>query len=175
MKGFLRDGNALLWERNHEKMRIEPWGSDSLRVRASMGTDIQMDLPGGLLDPAPTGAQIEINEGRATIRNGSITAELLEGGHLRFYNSKGVKLLEEDLKYPKRFGWPEARWYHAVPGNLWKIEVRFKPNESERLYGLGQQRHGRLEQKGCVIELLHRNARAGVPVCRNHLEGCLDG
>ncbi len=163
MKGFLQDGNALLWERNHEKMRIEPWGSDSLRVRASMGTDIQMDLPGGLVDPAPTVAQIEIDEGRATIRNGSLTAELLEGGHLCFYNSKGVKLLEEDLKYPKRFGWPEARWYQAVPGNLWKIEVRFKPNESERLYGLGQQRHGRLEQKGCVIELLHRNARASIP------------
>jgi alpha-D-xyloside xylohydrolase len=92
MKGFLQDGNALLWERNHEKMRIEPWGSDSLRVRASMGTDIQMDLPGGLVDPAQTGAQIEIDEGRATIRNGSITAELLEGGHLP--STIGDKLLK---------------------------------------------------------------------------------
>ena len=50
MKCFLQDGNALFWERNHEKMCIEPWGSDSLRVRASMGTDLQMDLPGGLID-----------------------------------------------------------------------------------------------------------------------------
>jgi alpha-D-xyloside xylohydrolase len=81
MKGFLQDGNALLWERNHEKMRIEPWGSDSLRVRASMGTDIQMDLPGGLVDPVPIGAQIEIDEGRATIRNGSITAEAGRRSH----------------------------------------------------------------------------------------------
>ena len=45
MKGFLQNGNAFLWERNHEKMCIEPWGSDSLRVWALMGTDIQMDLP----------------------------------------------------------------------------------------------------------------------------------
>ena len=40
-------GMPFLWERNHEKMCIEPWGSDSLRVRASMGTDIQMHLPAG--------------------------------------------------------------------------------------------------------------------------------
>jgi hypothetical protein len=26
MKGFFQEGNALLWERNYEKMRIEPWG-----------------------------------------------------------------------------------------------------------------------------------------------------
>ena len=163
MKGFLQDGNALLWERNYEKMRIEPWGTDSLRVRAAMGPQIQLNLPGGLIDPAQNAAQIEISPDKATLRNGDVTAEVLESGHLRFFNSAGVKLLEEDLRPKNLDGWPEARWYQAVPGELWKIEVRFKPNEDEKLYGLGQQRHGRLNQKGCVIELLHRNTRASIP------------
>ena len=163
MKGFKQDGTVLLWERNHEKMRIEPWGTDSLRVRATMEPKIRMDLPGGLLNPAQTSAHIEIGPAKAVVRNGDITAEVLENGHLRFFNSAGDMLLEEDLKPKNLDGWPPARWYQAVPGELWKIEARFKPNDDEKLYGLGQQRHGRLDQKGCVIELLHRNTRASIP------------
>jgi alpha-D-xyloside xylohydrolase len=163
MKGFYQDGNALLWELNHEKMRIEPWGSDSLRVRATMEPEIQMDLEGGLLDPAQASARIEIGPDKAVIHNGGIRAEVLENGNLRFFNAAGKVLLEEDKKPKNLGGWPEARWYQAAQGGLWKIEVRFKPNEDEKFYGLGQQRHGRLNHKGCVIELLHRNTRASIP------------
>jgi len=46
------------------------------------------------------------------------------------------------LKPNHQSNWPAARWYQAVPGELWKIEVRFKPIEDEKLYGLGQQRTG---------------------------------
>lgn len=163
MKGFFQEGNALLWERNYEKMRIEPWGTDSLRVRASMGSRIQMDLPTGLIDPIQSDAQIEIGQEQATIRNGDITAVVLENGDMRFINSAGITLLEEELKPNHQSNWPAARWYQAVPGELWKIEVRFKPIEDEKLYGLGQQRHGRLNQKGCVIELLHLPNRTSIP------------
>jgi alpha-D-xyloside xylohydrolase len=163
MKGFMQDGGALLWERNHEKMRIEPWGTDSLRLRASLGPQIQLDLPGGLINPVKSDGQIEIRPEKATIRNRGLTAEVLENGHLRFLNAAGVRLLEEDLKPKNLDGWPVARWYQAVPGELWKIEVRFKASDAEKLYGLGQQRHGRLNQKGCVIELLHRNTRTSIP------------
>ena len=33
---FIREGNALLARRGGETVRIEPWGKDSLRVRAWM-------------------------------------------------------------------------------------------------------------------------------------------
>ena len=174
MKGFFQDGSALIWERNYEKMRIEPWGIDSLRVRASMGTQIQMDLPTGLIEPVQGDAQIEIGPEKATIRNGDITAVVLENGDLRFLNSAGVTLLEEDLRPKHLSNWPAPRWYQAVPGELWKIEVRFKPNKGEKLYGLGQQRHGRLNQKGCVIELMHLNTRTSIPfVLSSHGYGFL--
>jgi alpha-D-xyloside xylohydrolase len=163
MNGFFRDGNALLWERNYEKMRVEPWGIDSLRIRATMGTRIQMDFFTGLVDPAQADAQIEIGPESATVRNGNISAVVSGNGDLRFINSAGVTLLEEDLKPKHLSNWPAARFYQALPGDLWKIEVRFKPNEQEKLYGLGQQRHGRLNQKGCVIELMHQNTRTSIP------------
>ena len=76
MKGFQRQGNMLLWELKYEKMRIEPWGRDSLRLRASVGPAIQMDLPGALIDPAAGDAQITIGDDKAVIRNGKIAAEL---------------------------------------------------------------------------------------------------
>jgi hypothetical protein len=40
MKNFRQEKNALLWEKYHETVRIEPWGPDSLRVRATVAADI---------------------------------------------------------------------------------------------------------------------------------------
>ena len=34
---FDREPNALIWRGRHETLRIEPWGADSLRVRATQG------------------------------------------------------------------------------------------------------------------------------------------
>jgi alpha-D-xyloside xylohydrolase len=165
MKGFQQQGNALLWELKYEKMMIEPWGRDSLRLRASVGPGIQMDLPGALIDPVPGDAQIAIGEDKAVIRNGKIAAELLKDGHLRFTNTvTGALLLEEEILSPNdRPGWPPARWYQAGSGELFKIEVRFRPEKDEMFFGLGQQRHGRMDQKGCVIELMHLNTRVSIP------------
>ena len=165
MKGFQQQGNVLLWELKYEKLMIEAWGRDSLRLRASFGSGIQMELPGALIDPAPGDAQITIDEDKAVIRNGKIAAELHMNGHLRFINTiSGAVLLEEEIMRPDdRPGWPPARWYQAGSGELFKIEVRFRPEKDEMFFGLGQQRHGRLDHKGSVIELKHLNTRVSIP------------
>ena len=36
---FVNDGGALVCCRNGEKLKIEAWGSDSLRVRAAMAPE----------------------------------------------------------------------------------------------------------------------------------------
>ncbi len=36
--------------------------------------------------------------------------------------------------------------------------------DDEKLYGLGQHQHGRLDQKGLVLDLVQRNAEVGIPV-----------
>ena len=86
MEGFRKDGAALIWEGNHETVKIEPWGADSLRVRATIAAAIRDDLPGALLDPAPTVPQIAIKAELATIRNGAILAEVSTTGKLTFQN-----------------------------------------------------------------------------------------
>ena len=160
MIGFRRHDGALIWEQNHETVRIEPWGRDSLRVRATIGAAIRDDLPGALLDPAAVAAHIDIGEARATIRNGALTAEISSKGLIRFLNAAGEELLAEE---PPHFVHPPARYYKPLPGDLSHIEVRFKAYDGERFYGLGQHQHGKLDQKGCVIDLLHRNTEVAIP------------
>ncbi|ETJ44709.1 Alpha glucosidase, partial [human gut metagenome] len=38
-----------------------------------------------------------------------------------------------------------------------------KAYEGERVYGLGQHQHGRLDHKGLVIDLVQRNTEVNIP------------
>jgi alpha-D-xyloside xylohydrolase len=169
MQGFcLRDGK-LIWERDHETVQVEPWGQDSLRVRATMGADIREDLPRALLEPATAVAQIEIGEEEAVVRNGAIAAQLrlepntLRGlcARVRFLDAEsGAELLAEVLSYFPR---PSARQFKPVGGDLFRLEARFEAYDNERIYGLGQHQHGRLDQKGCVLDLFQSNSEVSIP------------
>jgi len=171
MKNFRHEKNSLIWEQYHETVRIEPWGPDSLRVRATAGAEVSEDLPGGLLDPSPAEAQIEIGEERAIIRNGAIAAEIrleedrVGGGTqaaIRVLNSTtGAELLAESPSYFPR---PLARQFKpVVGGDLFRVEARFKAYDDERIYGLGQHQHGLLDQKGTVIDLFQYNTEGCIP------------
>lgn len=45
-----------------------------------------------------------------------------------------------------------------------RLEQRFAAYDDEKLYGLGQHQHGKLDQKGLVLDLVQRNAEVGIPV-----------
>ena len=44
-----------------------------------------------------------------------------------------------------------------------QFEVPFEARDGERFYGLGQHQHGRLDQKGAVVELIQRNTEVSIP------------
>jgi len=162
MQGFHQQQNALLWENKHEILQIEPWGRDSLRVRATINTGIRDDLFSVLLPPADTDVQITIGEGGASISNGAITATVSAEGCIRFSNTdSGVELLAE--KEPVRATRIPSRYFKAAPGDLFHLETRFLSYDGERFYGLGQHQHGLLDQKGCTIELIQRNTEVSIP------------
>jgi alpha-D-xyloside xylohydrolase len=170
MSVIRQEGNALVWEVSHETVRIEPWGEDSLRVRATAGAEILDDLPGALLAPAPTNPEIEINNQRAWLRNGKIAAEvtlpstMLEFAPqptIRFFRAdNGTELLSET---PADVVQPPARGFKPVAGEYYRVEARFAAYDDERIYGLGQHQHGLLDQKGCVIDLLQRHTEVCIP------------
>lgn len=145
-----------------EVLRIEPWGPDALRVRAASGT-IDPAAPGALEDPAPCphaepSAEPSVEEdGGARLVNGRITVEATADGRLRFLDTaSGRELLAERSPYAHHTG---AR-VHASGG---RTEQSFAAYDGERLHGLGQHLHGRLDQKGCVIDLVQANTVAAVP------------
>ena len=170
MREIRQRKNSLIWRKGREIVQIEPWGKDSLRVRAAVAPEIRDGLPGALLEPQSTDVQIEIDEGRGVIRNGALAAEIIlqsffagpvaQAG-LRFFNAEtGAEILAEA---PAFFPRPRARQYSSAGGELSRMEVRFKAYEDERIYGLGQHQNGKLNQKGCVIDQMQYNTEACIP------------
>ena len=157
---FTQDGAALLWKGGQETVRIEPWGQGSLRVRGTLGPAIRDDLPGALLDPPAATADVEITGELARVTSGELTAEITASGQLRFLRADGRELLAETTPH---FTGPPTRRYAPVGGGSHHFEVLFQARDAERCYGLGQHQHGRLDQKGAVIELVQRNTEVNVP------------
>ena len=146
-----------------EIVRVEPWGPDALRVRAARGTELPPPLgqDGALLEVETPAADIESGRLAVTVRNGAITAELDADGRLRFKRTDdGRELLSERDPH---FVDPRARHYGHRPDGYWRIEAAFAAYDDEQLYGLGQHQHGRLDQKGCVIDLVQRNTHVAIP------------
>ncbi len=162
MYGFRQHGNALLWSGNDEHVRIEAWGQDSLRVRATVSGAIRDSLVNVLLPPKETHVDITIDEREATIRNGTLLARVSSTGLIRFFDAqRGVELLAEVP--PGHATRVPPRLFKATHGALFHVEARFHAYDDERFYGLGQHQHGLLDQKGCTIDLIQRNTEITIP------------
>ncbi|HEY5741908.1 MAG TPA: hypothetical protein VIS99_05145, partial [Terrimicrobiaceae bacterium] len=94
-----REANSLVREFAGEKLVIEPWGRDSLRVRSSMRPafeDHEWALLRGERSESP---EISIpGDGSAAITHGRVTARIDPRGQIAFFNQKGELLLEEFMR-----------------------------------------------------------------------------
>lgn len=163
MNPFSTSNHTLTWRSGYETLIIQPWGTDSLRVRATRNPELTSQ-DWALLPPTDTHPIIELQENTAIICNGQLQAEISINGELRFSNLKRQKLLLQESPFPL----PDnphlaARQYKALEGGLHHISVNFSAWTGERFYGLGQHQHGLLDQKGCVINLAHRNTEIAIP------------
>jgi alpha-D-xyloside xylohydrolase len=161
MTNFYQEEHCLLFSLNGETLRIEPWGRDSLRLRATCLPQVRADWASALLPPRPIPPEIQMSASSAVIRNGAIAAEVSAQGTVRFIEAlSGRELLSEKaihgLSVP-------ARHFRPIKGDLFHIEANFSAYTGERVYGLGQHQHGRLDQKGCVIDLVQRNTEVSIP------------
>ncbi len=161
------DRRALEVTIHHEVLRIEPWGTDSLRVRVGQHRIVD-DVPGALLPPKPSEPAITVTDDVGRISNGALTAIVEEtvgdtGPYslIRFVRTdSGAELLTEQRAH---FWWPGARLFHPHANGYHRLEQRFASYDGEKLFGLGQHTHGKLNQKGLVLDLIQRNAEVSVP------------
>lgn len=177
MTHFRDLGDALEWRARGETLRVEAWGADAVRVRATPGGPLLDDLPGALLDLPPGMAKprITIDEHDATLVNGDITVRIdadtagrlrpnlgPAAGWLTFTRTEdGAELLAERSAH---FWWPGPRLATATGNGYHRLEQCFRAYPGERLYGLGQHTHGLLDQKGAVIDLVQRNGEVTIPL-----------
>ncbi|MDO5135500.1 MAG: glycoside hydrolase family 31 protein [Eubacteriales bacterium] len=173
---FEQKGDALCYRYEAERLIIEPWGANSLRVRSTK----LAEMPGedwALLTPKDPGKpQITVREDGGEITNGRLRAEINLIGKLTFYNQKGEVLLEEYLRNRKdMFGSTcsslevEAREFKPIIGGDYRLSMRFVSNPREKIYGMGQYQQPYLDVKGADLELAHRNSQASVPFALSSL------
>ena len=180
---FMKSGSALVARRMGETLRIEPWGKDALRVRATMES-APVDQDWALTEPvAPEPAQIRIGDKPhwvgdgtidtrpiASITNGRIKAVVNFAGVITFYRDEKRILREYYRDYEGTLSRSSRclkvvnrEWKGVIGGSEYALTVRFDPNEGERIYGMGQYQQPSLNLKGCLLELAQRNSQITVP------------
>ena len=179
---FFDKNGALEFKTRGETVRIEPWGKNALRVRATM-------FPGftgrdwALTEKHEGKAEIKIgkpekwmgdgtddNKEVASITNGRITAEVNFVGIISFYRD-GKLILREDFrmyggtitKSSRCLKTVNREWKGVIGGCDYSLDLRFEANKGEKIFGMGQYQQDCMDMKGCTLELAQRNSQASVP------------
>ncbi|PWN38608.1 uncharacterized protein FA14DRAFT_160063 [Meira miltonrushii] len=174
-------GTVLQYRHDTERVWVQPWGPNALRVRAMRDAFITLDQDWALSQPVKptTEATVTIkDQENASLHNGKIMVQIVKG-KMTFFNTETNKpLLEEYVR--NRFD-PvdpnasalelDARTFISVRGtNNYKIIARFESlDPEERIYGMGQYQQPYLNIKGADIELAHRNSQASIPFATSSL------
>lgn len=163
----LGPNQSLCYAYDGECMVIEPWGENSLRVRACK----QAEMPTQDWALLPRGGEAKVSLGEnGVITHGKLTATVSPSGRVRFTNAKGKVLLEEFWRTrgdaTREFTSSllvDGREFKPIPGGDYQLTLRFESEPAEKIFGMGQYQQPNLDLKGCTLELAHRNSQASVP------------
>ncbi|MBM7818006.1 alpha-D-xyloside xylohydrolase [Cellulosimicrobium cellulans] len=160
---------GLVAHHRHEVVRIDAWGRDSVRVRAARYRIDDADH--GALEAPPPGTPTPVvttDESRATVVVGELTVVVTVPSdaanpelEVAFHRtSDGAELLREQ---PMHSWAPGPRTYTGTRTGTYELRQEFVAYDDERLFGLGQRTHGRLDVKGLALDLVQRNGEVNVP------------
>ncbi len=162
---FTPQQNALAASDGNERILIEGWGENALRVRATMNPSFSTAEKA--LQEAPVSyAQAALLPDGAQIVNGKLRCFLHKNGWMEFYD--GEKLLLKE--YYRDFSGANphspslklrAREYRPM-GSDYAVTLRFEAAE-EKIFGMGQYQQPQFDLKGCILELAQRNSQISVP------------
>jgi alpha-D-xyloside xylohydrolase len=172
----------LVYRYDAETLWVEPWGRNSLRVRAVRNAEMpytagELKTDWALLPPEPCEASTIINDGGASIRNGKIELRINKFGQISIFKGKGELLLEEYVRSTRDIRGRtcsalqiDGREFKPSGGDEYALKVRFECRDpGEKIYGLGQYQQPFLNLKGVDLELAQRNSQASVPFALSSL------
>jgi alpha-D-xyloside xylohydrolase len=168
---FAKQDNRLVFSYDADKLWIEPWGKNALRIRATQLNQMPSEN-WALEESSGHDAVVEIGEKSSSLTNGEIKAVVSAKGKLTVYGHGGKIILDEAVRNRRDVLDPkcsaidrEAREFQAIPATndyhiVWRLESLDK---DEKIYGMGQYQQPYLDLKGLDLELAHRNSQASVP------------
>ncbi|MCR5311904.1 MAG: family 31 glucosidase [Lachnospiraceae bacterium] len=178
-----KEGNTLVFKKGGETLRIEAWGKNALRVRATMQREFT-DRDWALSEkPEKSEPKIEFFEveysgdgfgackhTHASITNGRVKAEISYAGILSFYRDDKLILREYYRSYGGTLS-KESRclktinreWKGIIGGTGHSLNLKFEANDGEKIFGMGQYQQSYMDLKGCILELAQRNSQISVP------------
>ena len=180
---FQTENGVLIAQANGETLRIEPWGKDSLRVRATMLPEFSGKDWALTEVPEKTEAKAEQFEvdhleidgsmGKrtsASITNGKLRAVVNFAGVITFYKEDQEILREYHRCYDGTIS-KESRclktvnreWKGVIGGSEYSLNLKFESNDEEKIFGMGQYQQKYMDLKGCTLELAQRNSQISVP------------
>jgi alpha-D-xyloside xylohydrolase len=151
-----------------EILQIEAWGN-GLRVRATCRPEFDAGQDWALLPAGRPNPVVAAHGDEGSISTGDITAKVHGGGRITFFNARGDVVLEECWRTRAMRGDSfnatevKGRELRPLTGGAYKLTARFEARDDEKIFGMGQYQDGRLDLKGCLLELAHRNSQASVP------------
>ena len=162
--------DKIIYHYDAEELWIEPWGKDSVRIRATKSSFIP-ERKWALLEPEPVNCTVRADENGADLVNGKIRVHLTSSGKITIYNQNDKLLLEEYWRNRKDVTDPkcsaveiEAREFKPNIGGKYHLTVRFESlDREEKIYGMGQYQQPYLNLKGTDLEMAQRNSQASVP------------
>lgn len=182
--------NGVLIARNGgEMLRIEPWGKNSLRVRATMLPELSNQDWALTETPESSHAEVECHEvdhwvgdgtidkrESASITNGRICAVVNFAGVITFYRDGRQFLREYYRSYDGTLS-RESRclktvnreWKGIIGGSEFSLNLKFDSNDGEKIFGMGQYQQPYMDLKGCTLELAQRNSQISVPFAVSNL------
>lgn len=168
-----QEDNKLVFSYDGEKLWVEPWGPNALRVRSTISASMPSSPQGLELTPPSTPApQISIPEdGPASITSGKIKAVVTQRGKLTILDASGKVMLEEYARNRRDLTDEKCSALEVVPrefkpsrGGDYHLTARFESQDpKEKIFGMGQYQQPFLDLKGLDLELAHRNSQASVP------------
>ncbi|EED18798.1 glycosyl hydrolase, putative [Talaromyces stipitatus ATCC 10500] len=174
------ENHRIIYQYDFEKVFIEPWGPNALRIRATHQPELPSNQDWALSSSPPdsptsnkTTINIESDTTGGTITNGKITANISPRGKIIIRNAQtGQLLLEEYMRNRNDQLDPkcsallvEAREFKPRAGrDDYHLTMRLESVErDEKIYGMGQYQQPYLDLKGLDLELAQRNSQASVP------------
>ena len=187
---FINDNGALVFKTKGETVRIEAWGENALRVRATMFPkftghdwaltekpsvtkgDVKIGKPAEWCGDGTNPDWHEVGE----ITNGRIKATVNFVGIISFYRDNKL-ILREDFhcyggtlsKESRCLKLVNREWKGLYGGDNYSLKVRFESNDGEKIFGMGQYQQQNMDLKGCTLELAQRNSQASVPFAVSNL------